>query len=206
MYCKYPRTYHLPWSLGRSSDDKVLKNTDHFVGHEVIVSEKMDGENTTMYSDYIHARSLDSAHHVSRDWVKRFHGSIRHLIPKNMRICGENLYARHSVEYQNLKSYFYGFSIFEDDICLSWDDTLFYFDEIGITSVNQIYRGIFDQDLIQNIILDLNKVEGYVVRKTCSFHYNDFSTNVAKFVRENHIQSSEHWMHQIVVPNQLLVT
>lgn len=44
MLYKYPRTYHLPWSPGRSSDDKILKNVDHFKGKSVVVSLKLDGE------------------------------------------------------------------------------------------------------------------------------------------------------------------
>lgn len=45
-YIKYPRTFHLPWSLGATSDDKVLKNVDHFEGTCVVITEKMDGENS----------------------------------------------------------------------------------------------------------------------------------------------------------------
>lgn len=71
MLKKYPRTYHLPWSLGRSSDDKVLSNVDSFIGQEVVITEKMDGENSSLYPNgKTHARSLDSANHVSRDWLK----------------------------------------------------------------------------------------------------------------------------------------
>lgn len=42
---KYPRTMHLPYSYGRSSDDRVLNTVDHFAGREVVVTMKMDGEN-----------------------------------------------------------------------------------------------------------------------------------------------------------------
>jgi hypothetical protein len=45
---KYSRTPHLPWSEGATSDDKMLKTTDMFVGKRVIASLKMDGENTGM--------------------------------------------------------------------------------------------------------------------------------------------------------------
>lgn len=41
---KFPRTYHLPWSEGRSSDDKVLESLDSFIEQEVVVTVKMDGE------------------------------------------------------------------------------------------------------------------------------------------------------------------
>ena len=56
---KYPRTLHLPWSESITSDDKVMKSIDSLLNKNVIVSLKMDGENTTLYTDYIHARSID---------------------------------------------------------------------------------------------------------------------------------------------------
>ena len=43
-YVKYPRSMHLPWSHP-SKDDKVIKNLDAFIGQEVVVTLKMDGEN-----------------------------------------------------------------------------------------------------------------------------------------------------------------
>jgi hypothetical protein len=66
---KYPRTYHVLWSPGMNDDDRMLPNMDSFEGRRVIVTEKMDGENTTMYSDYIHARSVDGRSHSSQDWA-----------------------------------------------------------------------------------------------------------------------------------------
>jgi len=49
---------------------------NRLIGREVVVTEKMDGENTTMYCDNIHARSIDGRHHPSRDWVKMTVGEI----------------------------------------------------------------------------------------------------------------------------------
>ena len=101
---KYPRSPHLPWSEGGTSDDAYLFDTDHFAGKEVVITEKMDGENTSMYRDGIHARSIDGRHHPSRDWVKALHGKICLEIPEGWRLCGENLYARHSIAYEELES------------------------------------------------------------------------------------------------------
>ncbi len=44
-YVKYPRTWHLPWSPGKSKDDRVLTTPEVFAGQEVVVTVKMDGEN-----------------------------------------------------------------------------------------------------------------------------------------------------------------
>jgi hypothetical protein len=203
---KYPRTYHLPFSPGKTSDDKSLKNMNHLFGKEVIVTEKMDGENTSLYFDGFHARSLDSRHHPSRNWVKNFHSQIKHDIPHGWRICGENLYAQHSLAYDNLSSYFLGFSIWnENNVCLSWDDTLDFFRILEIEPVKTLYRGLYSDEVIQDIIknLDLTTQEGFVVRLTNSFAFRDFSKSVAKWVRKNHVQTSEHWSNSEIIPNKL---
>ena len=87
MRYKYPRTIHLPWSPGVSSDDIRIFDMSHFEGHEVVVTEKMDGENTSIYRDGTHARSIGSRHHLSRDWVKALQGQISYDIPADWRLC-----------------------------------------------------------------------------------------------------------------------
>lgn len=205
---KYPRTHHLPWSEGMHDDDRMLKSLDHFIDREVVVTIKKDGENTSMYSDYFHARSIDSRHHESRDWVKNFWSKIAYEIPEGWRLCGENLFAQHSIVYENLLSYFYGFSIWnERNRCLSWDETIGYFDILGITPVEEIYRGVFDEKIIRGLYdskKDWATCEGYVVRLADEFDYRDFRRSVAKFVRKGHVQTGKHWMHgRRIEPNGL---
>jgi hypothetical protein len=205
-YVKYARTYHVPHSPGTQSDDRLLKSLDHLLGQPVVITEKMDGENTSMYTDHIHARSLDSAHHESRNWVKKFHGSIAHDIPPGWRVCGENMYAKHSIYYEDLKSYFYGFSIWSDNnICLGWTATCMFFELLGIEPVPVLFEGILTLDVLADIEakLDLTKQEGYVIRKSGEFRYEDFATSVAKWVRPKHVATSKHWMQETIVPNKL---
>lgn len=117
---KYPKTMHLPFSRSVTDDDRVLKNIDHFIGQHVTITEKYDGENSTMTNEFIHARSLDSNNHPSRNYVKGIWGNIKHLIPEGWRICGENMYAKHSIFYENLESYFLVFSIWDEkNVCLN---------------------------------------------------------------------------------------
>lgn len=205
MYVKYPRTYHFEWSPGKTSDDKVIKSLAFLEGKRVIGTAKMDGENTSLYRDHYHARSLDSKHHPSRDWVKAFWSTFKHEIPEGVRICGENLYAQHSLRYDDLKSYFYMFSMWDDKTCLSWDDTVMWGMILDIVTVPVLYDGIFDEAKIRKIAegLDPNKVEGLVVRVADEFHYDDFDKAVAKYVRANHVTTEEHWMHSAIKPNGL---
>lgn len=201
---KYPRTPHLPWSPGATKDDIRCVDSKIFEDRKVVVTEKMDGENTTLYNDHMHARSIDSRHHPSRDWLKRLHACIAYNIPVGWRICGENLFAQHSIVYENLSSYFYGFSIWnEDNYCLSWKDTLEWFDVLELDSPRVIYRGLWNEALIKSIDIDTDNVEGYVIRLEDRFHYSDFAASVAKWVRTGHVQTDQHWMHGAVKPNGL---
>jgi hypothetical protein len=203
-YYKYPRTPHLPWSQGVSSDDISLLSLDHWQDREVVVTEKLDGENTTMYSDHIHARSLDSKHHQSRDWVKGLHGQIRHLIPQGWRLCGENMYAQHSIAYEDLRSYFYVFSIWDEaNYCLNWDETLEWTELLDLVTPPILYRGVWSEKEIQALSFDPQLCEGYVVRSVAGFAYEDFALNVAKSVRAQHVQTDVHWMYSEVIPNRL---
>lgn len=203
-YFKYPRTLHLPWSLGISSDDKTLEDLSVFEGKKIVITEKMDGENTSMYRDHIHARSIDSKHHPSRNWVKSLHGKISHNIPEGWRLCGENLYARHSLAYAQLESYFYLFSIWdENNICLSWNETISFANKFDLSTPNVLYEGLWNEEYVKNIKINQKLSEGYVVRIYNEFHYDDFNKCCAKWVRQNHIQCDDNWMHQLVITNDL---
>jgi len=196
-YVKYPRTYHLPWSAGMNDDDRQMPDTNSFNNVRVIVTEKMDGENTTMYTDHIHARSIDSSNHESRSWVKQYWGQLRSDIPDGWRICGENLYAKHSILYDTLPTYFLGFSVWNKNICLSWDDTIEWMSLLNITPVPVLYDGIYDAQKIK-ALWDESKSsvsEGYVIRNASEFSYDQFRYNVGKFVRKDHIQTVRHWLH-----------
>lgn len=206
-FIKYPRTFHLPWSLGRTSDDKILQSIKHFEGKEIVITEKMDGENTSIYREGLHARSLSSSRHESRTIVTKLWSEIKHEIPENWRICGENLFAKHSIKYINLESFFLVFSIWnEKNICLNWDETIEWCNLLNLSSVPVLYRGIFDIEKIMNIgnSLNLNTTEGYVIRLANNFKFEDFQYSVAKFVRENHVQTNQHWMTSTIEKNELI--
>jgi hypothetical protein len=205
---KASRTFHLPWSDGVSDDDKVLHDLSRLEKEDVIVSIKQDGENTTMYSDYLHARSTEYTPHPSRSWVKALHAKIAHDIPEGYRVCGENIFATHSIHYQNLDDYFQVFSIWNDkNICLNWDETVEWATLLDLKTVPVIYEGKWDEKKIRGLYQETfngDPCEGYVVRVRREFHYREFRYCCAKWVRKNHVsEDNEHWMHQQVVSNKL---
>jgi hypothetical protein len=202
---KYPRTPHCPWSTGGTKDDSRIRDFSRFEGRRTISTVKMDGENSTLYRDHYHARSIDGRHHPSRDWLKGFWSSIRHEIPENYRICGENLFAVHSIEYQALSTYFLGFSVWTDkNECLGWDDTLEWFDLLGVAPVEVLRDDVFDLDAIRAISMPTGH-EGSVHRLADAIPYAAFRECFFKVVRANHVQTDQHWMHGEIKRNGLIL-
>ncbi|CAM5648565.1 AAA family ATPase [Streptomyces viridifaciens] len=204
MRVHYPRTPHLPWSPGAAADDIRTGDLSGLTGSEVVVTEKLDGENTTLYADGLHARSLDSAHHPSRAWVKGLQSRIGPRIPAGWRVCGENLFARHSIPYTDLDSWFHGFSVWTDqDRCLDWDDTVRFLRRLGVPTPRVLWRGRYDERALRALRLDLDRQEGYVVRTVRGFPRAEFGGRIAKWVRPQHVRTDTHWMHAAVVENGL---
>lgn len=216
-YYKYPRTFHLPYSPKRGSDDKVLIDDSDFEGKYIVVLEKMDGENTTIYTNHLHARSVDSVKDESHRWLERFQNFI---IPQlnqlsNWRICGENMFYKHTVSYQDLESVFLGYSIWlenqnqESNYSLSWHATKAIFDKIGISYPTIIYEGVYDKKAILEKFEEYRnqknrQVEGFVIRLESSFLYQDFSKSVAKYVCDDfEITTNKHWRYEAKTLNQL---
>jgi hypothetical protein len=214
-YVKYPRTYHVPYSPGMNRDDRMMTDTNIFRGQDIMICEKLDGENTSCYTDRITARSLETSSHPSRNWVKNLWAQFGYNIPKGWRVCGENMYAKHAIHYTKakgnaLETYFYMFSIWDDrNMCLSWDETLEWAELLGLTTVPVYYYGVYDID----IITDLNKsmetnpgtVEGYVIRLAREYHYSEFRDVCGKYVRKNHVQNNHgHWTTQKIIKNELI--
>lgn len=210
---KYPRTFHVAWSLGATDDDKTLtmeETESMFKGKQVVVTEKLDGENTSIYSDgTCHARSLDSGHHASRSVVKALAAEVGSKLPEGWRLLGENLYAKHSIEYTELSGYFVLFGVAnKDNFAVSWYYVAKWAEELNIPLAPVIYQGIWDAKKIKALYPFNSKVggsvaEGYVVRTEDAFWMKDFNKNVAKFVRANHVTTDKHWSQGTVVPNKL---
>lgn len=218
-YVKYPRTFHLPWSPNVTDDDRMLPNDRIFYEyadalmaskkpHQVVVTLKMDGENTTWYRDYMHARSLEYEPHPSRDRVKAMWAERCYDIPDGWRLCGENLYALHSVLYDDLPSYFMVFSLWNDkNECMPWAETEEWAALLGLPTVPVIYRGSYSEEAVEAAFAPhRERHEGYVVRLANRFHYRDFQLSVGKWVRKGHLQTHGGWMRQQLTPNQLART
>jgi len=207
MIKKYPKILHLPWSKGLTKDDARIKSLDAFENREVVVTEKMDGENCNLHKDVFHARSVDSRDHLSRHWAKNLWYQIKYKLD-DLRICGENVYAQHSIAYDGLSSYFLMFGAMRENMYLSWDTVVELAEKLDLFTVPVLYRGTWDPESIKvyctgTSYFGTSEQEGYVVRLADEFSLDDFDKSIAKFVRAGHVQTDDHWMHRKIVKNKL---
>lgn len=209
---KWPRTPHLPWSGGATQDDITIEVGDLYSG-PYAVTEKLDGECTTMTREFVHARSGDSADHPSRHEVKRLWGEIGWRIPDGWYLVGENVYAKHSIYYPDVEPpYFYLFAVHRGGDVLSWDETETVAELLGLRTVPLMAytrdRGqLLNFDATWKMIKSSEfgpECEGYVARPIGRFPLSEWETAAAKYVRPNHVMTDEHWMSAPIVRNGVI--
>lgn len=205
---KAPRIYHLPWSEVLSADDKRIRHNNMFNGKDVVVTVKYDGSGISLYNDgTFHSRSIQSSRqHESNDylhswWANKLYTDnyvILHNKWPNLRLVGENMYATHTISYNNLEDVFLLHSAWNGTTCLSWNDTLTICTLLNITPVPVLYKGLYKEDIVKGYnTLDRYRddiVEGYIIRNSDEYLYNDSDFNIAKFVSSRFvIKNDKHW-------------
>lgn len=200
---KYARTYHLPYSPGSTSDDRISKSVDSLIGIDIVITEKLDGSNTALTKDGVFGRS--HADFTKNPWdVKSWEiwERIKRNIDPDVFIFGEGMYGIHSIEYSNLDSYFYIFGVRDNNIWISWEGVEEYSYLLDIPTVPILFKGIVNSEKeLKEIVEELSKQksslggirEGIVVRNASLFHNDDFALNVMKWVRRGHVTTDEHW-------------
>lgn len=216
---KYNRTLHVPFSPGGTSDDKIAKDVSTLFNKELVITEKVDGSNTSLEKEGCFARThAGPPTHASFDGFKALHSSTKHLIPDNYQFFGEWCYALHSIPYDKLPTYFLMFAgRFPQDDHLqwsSWEEVEMWAQEIGVASVPVLWKGQVKTEkelrsLVERLAAepsDLGTIrEGVVIRVADTFHNDDFSKFVMKWVRKDHVQTSDHWKTQEIIRNKLLI-
>lgn len=214
---KYNRTFHFSYSKGATNDDKIAASIDTLLNVEIIITEKMDGSNTSLETNGCFARTHSGPPtHPSFDNLKALHASIKYKIPNNMQFFGEWCFALHSIVYNELPGYFMMFNIRDltsnDIVWYSWDDVELWAEELEVPTVPVLFRGFIKneqelKELIESFMIQPSKCggirEGVVVRVARQFYDSEFSQCVMKCVRANHVQTSEHWKDQIIVKNKI---
>ena len=210
MSNKYPRTYHIPWSPGATSDDKK-EPLDWFYGYgfpgtEIVITEKLDGEGIHFTNYDVYARS-DGAPTRS-PWSRNLWDTdgllwkVRDKISPDEIVYGENLYGEHSIHYDRLPAYFFAFACRNGNWWFPWDDVVLMAEILQVPTVPVLWRGVIETEpqlkrLVAQFMTEPSTYgdtkEGVVMRKVDGFDNDDFSKNVVKYVRENHVQTDQHW-------------
>jgi hypothetical protein len=207
---KYPRTPHLPTSPGFTADDIVSARIAlPLLTSNVVVTEKLDGENTCMARRSIHARSQErTTGHPARHYVTALWGRIAHLIPDHMLVFGENLYAKHAIAYSDLPDYFVVFAVVNEfnGLFLDWQSTCAFAADLGLPTVPVLYQGTWNHNAIAAAYTGISRFggeqEGYVVRVSHTYQIMDHATHTAKWVRAGHVAAdAQHWTQQAIIKN-----
>lgn len=122
------------------------------------------------------------------------------------------------VDYANESAYYQIFGVYDTklQLWLSWPETKEVAKTLDLPTVPLIYEedncdnATFktEQEARTKLIeyaretID-NGGEGIVVRSKFPFHYGQFTQKVAKYVRENHVKTDEHWKHTETVQNNI---
>lgn len=212
---KYPSTPHWPWSESVHKDDSYHADPEFFLGREVVITEKLDGGNTCLWNGETFARSVQAP--ASDGWfamVKKHH-AWKTATRDDICLYGEDLYGIHSLEYDPMREnetfrlfavrYFNPKAIEEDNNngwFADWDLIETHAKALDLKTVPVLFRGKFNTlDEITAFFKENLKTpssigsekEGFVIRIADTFDARDFQRCVAKFVREGHVQTDEHW-------------
>lgn len=198
---KYSRTYHFPFSPGTTSDDRINSDWKTILDKQLVMTEKLDGENNCLKASGVYARS--HAAPTINPWAKNMQDVWQKV--KNdlndLEFFGENLYGIHSIEYEKIEHYYYVFAIRDGDVWLGWEEVCFYANALDLPTVPVIEKGIFTEAKVKKSIDENLKkgsrlggeCEGFVFRNANAFLVNDFKNNVLKYVRKNHVKTDQHW-------------
>ena len=219
---KYPRTPYFTFSDSADKSDvreSGYFDINNFLDKELIVTIKLDGSNCLWTYDHIAARNGYQATGSSFDYAKQIHAAVRDRIPTNIYVYGEWLYAKHSILYDKtlpLDSYFQIFGIYDIDQSRwgSWQDVTNCAEKLSVINVPavRIIEPTHNVKVLTDIITNIAHCvikrghEGIVVRNINSFNNEEFTSNIAKYVRFNHVKTDQYWSKQKIVINKVKAT
>lgn len=232
-FFKYPRTPHLFGSTG-TDDDKHLgpDESGAFIADpSLIVEEKIDGTNIGIHFSEPGRMVLQCRGHEIRagmhpqydlfkQWAAVNTDTFEIVLEDRYILYGEWLYARHSVHYRALPHYFFEFDIFDkqEQQFLDLESRMQRLEGSGVQTVPVLSRGALTLEKLQALIqasqfdaafenpftgTQDNLMEGLYLRTEAG----GFVTGRAKMVRPEFVEKikqSEHWQHQVMVPNRLM--
>ncbi|HEB69713.1 MAG TPA: DNA ligase [Desulfobulbus sp.] len=220
-FIKFPSTPHLAVLPGVSiRGDKVLdeEQRKEFLRHKLIVEEKIDGANLGISFDkggnlllqnrggYLD-KPFTGQWKKLPDWLHVKADLLFDALEDRLILFGEWCYARHSVSYSKLPSWFLGFDVLEKKTRNFWPvkkrDNLL--KKAGIPAVPLLANGHFSFPELEELLacskLSSEPAEGIYLR----YERDGRLVSRAKLVRPAFIQAvNEHWSKSQIRPNTLV--
>ncbi len=201
QHTKHPSTPYL--DISQTANEKVVV-TQSFIGERVTITEKMDGEITSIYPDgSFHARSLDSGAAWQRDVIHSYLSSIVSAMRYDEHFVFENMYAKHTIEYDDLESYLYLLYIVRGGVVISHEQTRMIASKIGLAMPKVLFSGVFKSRTANEVITGGDFREGFVIRTNRSFPYARLGPYTAKYVVSGFAQTDVHWTQSEPKKNKL---
>lgn len=215
---KLPRTYHLLWSLGVSSDDRVHDRAHleaNFLDKPLTITEKLDGACQCWQRESWHRRSATSTGAgalCSR--AKAAWAAVRYQLDPDCHYYVEDLSNQHSIAYADLAYPFRLITVFDAraERFATWGTVSAIAESLGLAPVPLLHRDTF------STLADLEQFtttlaaqpsllggvrEGVVVRVDTPL--SEWTPYSAKFVRAGHVQTSDRWTQERLQANQKTV-
>lgn len=205
---KYPRTPHLPWSPGLTKEERKITSLKNFLNKDITITEKLDGSNIALTSEGVFARS-HSGHptHESFNVIKAKWAEHQAYLDPNIIVYAEYCWAIHTIQYEFLPTHTFIIAAYDKERkiwyeCAALADAA---EQLGIRTAPILFcdrvTTTHELEFVTNLLGTNPSAygglrEGVVVRTETFFE--DFETNVAKWVRKNHVSTDVHWSQQPV--------
>lgn len=211
-FFKFPHTPHLAWlGDGDPRDDKVLtaSETEAFLGHTVLLEEKVDGANLGFSVDsngsirvqnrgqYLH-RPFNGQFTRLNGWLTIHEEALFEALGNSLMLFGEWLAAVHSLEYTSLPDYFLMFDVYDRSERRFWSTARrnALAARCGLCVIHQLGMGHYRMSSLKRMLgttpsayRDLG-CEGIYLR----YDDDDWLLARAKLVHPDFVQSiGEHW-------------
>ena len=156
---KYPRTRHLRGSrLGPGDEDLTQAPFSEIFGRHIVIEEKIDGANSAISFDgegnlllqsrghYLDGGHRERHYNLLKQWANNNVDVFFDVLGTKYIMYGEWMYAKHTVFYDALPSYFMEFDIYdrENGVFLDTPSRKVLTDKMGIvSSVPVLASGVF---------------------------------------------------------------
>jgi hypothetical protein len=165
---KYPRTHHLQGSrLQPGDEDLDAEPWSEVMGKYVVAEEKMDGANAAISFDergklwlqsrghYLTGGGREKHFNLFKQWAHGIQQELFGVLGTRYVVYGEWLYAKHTIFYDELPSYFLEFDVLdlETDRFLSTKSRRELLDGLPVESVPVLFEGILeDREALLSLI------------------------------------------------------